>query len=168
MAGPATCWCRRKTSCGCEAATPGKPKRRCHRWPSPKTIYDFYGFPEPLYATQYPAPGAPDVARLAQDTVRKTQVALGFDWGLDHGAWSVLCRMFPQADVPVVQLSLDRTQEQAHYYELGQAARPAVPTNEHHLPLLYVLALQDKRDEVRFFADKVTMGSMSMRSVRVG
>jgi 4,5-DOPA dioxygenase extradiol len=196
----------------------------------PRTIHDFYGFPAALSAKEYPAPGAPDVARLAQDTLRKTRLALDMDWGLDHGAWSVLCRMFPQADVPVVQLSLDRTQPPAYHYDLGrelkglrrkgvlivgsgnmvhnlrevvwqdtahgwalefdaklkelilagdhdsiirypkfgQAARLAVPTNEHYLPLLYVLGLQEKRDEVRFFADKVTLGSMSMRSVRIG
>jgi 4,5-DOPA dioxygenase extradiol len=154
-------------------------------------------------------------------------VRLDQTWGLDHGAWSVLSRLFPNADVPVVQLSLDRTQAPAVHYalgkelralrekgiliigsgnivhnlrlmawqdegydwaiefdetirqlilsgdhdsiiryeNLGQAARLAVPTNEHYLPLLYVLALQDKQEQVRFFTDRVTLGAISMRSL---
>ena len=152
------------------------------------------------------------------------------DRGLDHGAWSVLLRMFPRADVPVVQLSLDRTNgpefhyalgkklkslrkegvlivgsgnvvhnlgemtwgDEAydwavefdeemkrrilagdhdavvHYEKLGPSARLAVPTNEHFLPLLTVLALRDPEEKIGFFAEKVTLGSMSMRSLRVG
>jgi 4,5-DOPA dioxygenase extradiol len=152
------------------------------------------------------------------------------NWGLDHGAWSVLCRMFPEADVPVVQLSLDKRKEPEFHYELGRdliglrqkgvlilgsgnivqnlgeiawehtaydwalefdaqmkdlilagdhqaimepfklgaSARLAVPTLEHYLPLLYVLGVQHKTDGVAFFTDKVTLGSMSMRSVRIG
>ena len=151
-------------------------------------------------------------------------------WGLDHGTWSVLARMFPQADIPVVQLSLDHYQQPefhyalgkelsalrrkgvliigsgnivhnlrrmawqdqgydwalefdekmkslilsgdhpsiVHYEKLGQAAQLAIPTNEHFLPLLYILGLQDEQDELRFFADRVTLGSMSMRSLWIG
>ena len=74
----------------------------------PKTIHDFYGFPPPLFEKRYPAPGSPDLARVTQEIMRESQVELDSEWGLDHGAWSVLCRMFPDADVPVVQLSLDR------------------------------------------------------------
>ncbi len=197
----------------------------------PKTIYDFYGFPSELYAQRYPAPGSPDLARLVQATVSKARVGADLTWGLDHGTWSVLRRMFPEADIPIVQLSLDRTQPPAFHYELGRelatlrnqgilivgsgnivhnlrqviwqdqaqydwalefdaaikqwilardhdsiiqyqklgpAARLAVPTLEHFLPLLYILALQDKDESIAFFADRVTYGSISIRSIRMG
>ena len=196
----------------------------------PKTIHDFYGFPQPLNEAQYPAPGSPTLAEKVQKTVGKINIAADYDWGLDHGAWSVLSRMFPQADVPVIQLSLDRTKEPAFHYELGkelkalrhkgvlilgsgnlvhnlravswqdtgfdwavefdqkvkelilsgehqaliyypqlgQAARLAIPTNEHYLPLLYVLALQEHGEQISFFTEKITMGSISMRSLRIG
>lgn len=196
----------------------------------PRTIHDFYGFPRPLYEKKYPAPGSPQVARLIQQTVRKTVVQLDTGWGLDHGAWSVLCRMFPKADIPVLQLSLDTSQPPAfhyelgrelrvlrqqgiliinsgnivhnlraviwedtafgwaqefdgkikhwietgdhenilHYDQLGEAARMAVPTSEHFLPLLYTLAAQEPGEAVQFFADRVTYGSISMRSLKIG
>jgi len=151
-------------------------------------------------------------------------------WGLDHGAWSVLIRMFPDADIPVVQLSLDKNKSPKAHYQLGQKLTPlrdrgvliigsgnmihnlgmitwedlaydwaaefdeilktliqfrdhlsifnysdlgknaklAIPTNEHFLPLLYILALQQHDDEVNFFAEKVTFGSISMRSIQIG
>jgi len=195
----------------------------------PKTIYDFYGFPESLYEMKYPASGSPKLARLIQDTVQKTQVGFDQAWGLDHGTWIVLCRMFPKADIPVVQLSLDRTQPSPfhyalgkelrplrnkgilivgsgnivhnlgmmawqgkaydwakefdettkqsilsrdhasiiHYQDLGEAAHLSVPTNEHYLPLLYVLALQDEQEQVHFFNEGVTLGSISMRSLSI-
>lgn len=196
----------------------------------PETIHDFGGFPRKLYEAQYPAPGSPRLARRVQEMVKTAQVRLDQSWGLDHGTWSVLCRMFPQADVPVVQLSLDRTQGGAyhyglgkelralrdegilivgsgnvvhnlrmiawqdagydwavefdetarrlilsgehdpliHYQDLGRAARLSIPTNEHYLPLLYALALQDEGEPIQFFAERVTLGSISMRSVRIG
>ena len=196
----------------------------------PRTIHDFRGFPAELRAVEYPAPGAPEIARLARETARKMRIVPDFDWGLDHGAWSVLCRMFPLADVPVVQLSLDRTLSPASHYELGSelqslrrkgvmivgsgnivhnlnqivwqdtafdwarefdrkvkeavlasdhaslidysrlgaAAGLSVPTAEHYLPLLYILAQQGKGEDVRFFAEKVTLGSISMTSLVVG
>jgi 4,5-DOPA dioxygenase extradiol len=196
----------------------------------PGTIHDFGGFPRPLFEVQYQAPGSPELAALVKETAYEVPVQFDFDWGLDHGAWSVLCRMFPIADIPVIELSLDRRREPAFHYELGkklrslrrkgilivgsgnmvhnlrmiawqdvaydwaveidqkikqailardhdslihyralgEAARLAVPTNEHFLPLLYVLGLQDDEDEVVFFADKVTLGSISMCSVRIG
>ena len=195
----------------------------------PKTIHDFGGFPPELYEMEYPAPGSPDLAQLTTETVHKAPVRFDQSWGLDHGTWSVLCRMFPNADIPVIQLSLDRTQSPQFHYELGrellalrnkgvlivgsgnivhnlraitfqdkafdwaiefdqtvkrliedgnhnsiigyqnlgQAARLAIPTNEHYLPLLYILALQDEREQVHFFADRVTLGSVSMRSVLI-
>jgi len=195
----------------------------------PRTIHDFYGFPGEMYQMRYSAPGSPELARIIRETVRTAQVRPDYGWGLDHGTWSVLRRLFPEADIPVVQLSLDRSQGPAFHYELGKELRPlrrkgvlivgsgnvvhnlglldwqggafdwavefddkvrqlilagnhgplvrydemgrmarlAVPTNEHYLPLLYALAVQDVDDQVSFFADKVTMGSVSMRSVKL-
>ena len=198
----------------------------------PRTIHDFGGFPRELYAQQYPAPGSPELAQLVQSTVKDVSVGLDTRWGLDHGAWSVLLRMFPQADIPVVQLSLDRTQPPAFHYAVGQALRPlrrrgvlimgsgnmvhnlyaacfededgaydwaaefdetlrrlivsgdhaaivdytrwgrnaslSIPTNEHFLPLLYVLGAQEPGEPVRFFNDRLNYCSLSMRSVWVG
>ena len=196
----------------------------------PKTIHDFGGFPRELFDKQYPAPGSPELAQLTQQTVKSAPVDLDESWGLDHGTWSVLARMFPRAEIPVVQLSLDHFQPPefhyalgkelaalrrkgvliigsgnivhnlrrmawqeagydwalefdekmkslilagdhpsiVHYEQLGQAAQLAIPTNEHFLPLLYILALQEAQDELQFFADRVTLGSMSMRSVWIG
>ena len=196
----------------------------------PRTIHDFHGFPQELFELQYPAPGYPALAQLVQQSMRSIEVRPDFDWGLDHGTWSVLHQMFPEADIPVIQLSLDRTKGAEFHYELGkelqtlrnrgilvigsgnivhnlgqmvwqdaaydwaiefdemmkrlilsgdhraiinyhsfgQLANLSVPTNEHFLPILYILAMQDKKDEIRFFAEKVTLGSMSMRSLRIG
>jgi 4,5-DOPA dioxygenase extradiol len=196
---------------------------------SPRTIHDFAGFPRALFDVEYPAPGSPVLAEQVRMIVNMP-VSADFDWGLDHGAWSVLCRMYPEADIPVVQLSLDRAKTPALHYELGkalralrtkgvlivgsgnivhnlgsvvwkdiaydwaaafdehmkhlilrgdhesiihfdrlgEAARLSVPSPEHFLPLLYVLALQGPEEQVTFFAEKVTLGSIAMRSVIVG
>jgi 4,5-DOPA dioxygenase extradiol len=199
----------------------------------PKTIHDFYGFPDELYRVQYPAPGSPELAWRVRSLAGSTAVRLddGYSWGLDHGAWSVLRRMYPEANIPAVQLSLDRTQHPRFHYDLGaelaalrsegvlivgsgnivhnlrllqwdagepyswaaefdrkaaelilagqhdrlvayptlgEAARLAIPTNEHYLPLLYVLALQQPGEAVSFFAEGLPLGSISMRSVRIG
>jgi len=197
----------------------------------PKTIHDFGGFPHELYEKSYPAPGSPELAKQVQKLVKKAPVAPDQSWGLDHGTWSVLCRMFPQAEIPVVQLSLDATKPPAWHYalakelrplreqgvlivgsgnivhnlyqvdfyhdsgydwaaefdgtierlilahdheliinyqKLGQAAALSIPTNEHYLPLLYALAVQDDQEPVSFFAEGLTLGSLSMRSVRIG
>jgi len=196
----------------------------------PRTIHDFGGFPTALYEMEYPAPGSPELAYLTQESLSNVSVRLERSWGLDHGAWSVLHRMFPEADIPVVQLSLDRTQPPLFHYSLakhliglrrrgvlilgsgnmvhnlrmavvqdgafdwasefderlqklildgnhqaivdypslGPSARLAVPTNEHFLPLLYTLGVQEPKEPVRFFADRVTYGAISMRSVRIG
>ncbi|HTP09206.1 MAG TPA: 4,5-DOPA dioxygenase extradiol [Anaerolineae bacterium] len=193
----------------------------------PKTIHDFGGFPRELFEFQYAAPGSIELAYLTKEVVKGTAVDIDQNWGLDHGTWSVLCRMFPEANVPVVQLSLDRSQKPdyhyalgkelqalrnkgvliigsgnivhnlrtavwregaydwaiefdakikdlvldgnhdsiVHYQTLGQTANLAIPTDEHYLPLLYALSLQAKNEQVKFFADRVTMGSLSMRSL---
>ena len=201
--------------------------------PHPRTIHDFYGFPGELYRVSYPAPGSPELAETVRGLVHSTAVRPDdtFSWGLDHGAWSVLRRMYPAADIPVVQLSLDRTLPPRDHYklarellplrevgvlivgsgnlvhnlrmlqwdadrpypwaaefdrlatelilagehdrlvaypELGEAARLAIPTNEHYLPLLYALALRAGDDEVQFFAEGIVLGSISMRSLRIG
>lgn len=199
----------------------------------PKTIHDFYGFPDALYQVRYPAPGSRSLAERVRSLVSSTAVRLddGYSWGLDHGAWSVLRRMYPAADIPTVQLSLDRSQHPRFHYDLGselqalrqegvlivssgnivhnlhllqwdarepfpwavefdglaaelilagehdrlaaypalgESARLSIPTNEHYLPLLYVLALQRPGEAVSFFAEGLELGAISMRSVRIG
>ncbi len=89
----------------------------------PRTIHDFRGFPKPLFDLEYPARGNPALARLLRAWAVDVPIALDFEWGLDHGAWSVLCRMFPLADIPVVQLSLDRSKPAAFHYGLGKSLR---------------------------------------------
>jgi 4,5-DOPA dioxygenase extradiol len=199
----------------------------------PRTIHDFGGFPRPLYAVRYPAPGDPGLARRVRDLLAPVPVVLADDWGLDHGTWSVLVHLFPEADVPVVQLSLDETRPPEWHYALArslqplrdegvlvfgtgnlvhnlhtyawgaQAAEPfdwavrfetrarklmtdgehrplvdyeslgrdailSVPTPDHYLPLLYVLAQQREGDAVRFPVEGMDGGSVSMLAVKVG
>ena len=90
----------------------------------PKTIHDFGGFPPELYRQQYPAPGAPDFAKATIELVRSTHLEPDEQWGLDHGAWSVLIRMFPNADIPVFQLSLDLSRSPDAHLELARELRP--------------------------------------------
>ncbi|HLY92585.1 MAG TPA: 4,5-DOPA dioxygenase extradiol [Candidatus Angelobacter sp.] len=91
---------------------------------SPRTIHDFGGFPAELYQVKYPAPGDPELARRVQELLAPTPVALDESWGLDHGSWAVLCHVYPQADVPVVQLSIDETQPPEFHYEIGRRLAP--------------------------------------------
>lgn len=178
---------------------------------------------------EYPAPGSPDWARETQKHISKTEVGLDEMWGLDHGCWSVLKHMYPDADVPVIQLSLDHSKNSEFHYELakelsalreqgvlilgsgnmvhnlgiidwrninggydwaevansklkklisddehkhlidykilGKEIELAVPTPEHYLPLLYVLALKEKNENITFFNDKIVLGSISMTSI---
>jgi 4,5-DOPA dioxygenase extradiol len=197
----------------------------------PDTIYDFLGFPRELYKVTYAAPGNPDLAKATADMITKTTVALDHEWGLDHGAWTVVRRMYPSAEIPVLQFSIDYTKGAQFHYELaselrelrkkgvlilgsgnmvhnlrilnwqdpqggydwademnekfkqlisagdhkgliayedlGPAAKLAIPTPEHYLPMIYLLGLQDKKDNVSFFNDKTVMGSVSMTSFQL-
>jgi 4,5-DOPA dioxygenase extradiol len=90
----------------------------------PKTIHDFYGFPPALYREQYPAPGSPALAARVQQLLAPATVASDTQWGLDHGSWSVLKYLYPKADVPVVQLSIDGTLPPRAHYELGRKLAP--------------------------------------------
>jgi len=91
---------------------------------SPRTIHDFGGFPRELFAVRYPAPGDAALAARVQELLAPLPVSADLTWGLDHGTWSVLCHLYPQADVPVVQLSIDETQPSRFHYELGARLRP--------------------------------------------
>lgn len=198
----------------------------------PRTIHDFGGFPQELFQVQYPASGSLWLAKTTKSNIKSTKVHFDQDWGLDHGCWSVLSRMYPQADIPVVQLSLDYTkQAQDHYalaqelaslrkqnvliigsgnivhnlgrlalqgddfnlpfgldwaieanelfkklinedrheelikYQtLGKAVQLAVPTPEHYLPMLYILALKRAGETITYFNDKPVAGSLTMTS----
>lgn len=198
----------------------------------PSTIHDFWGFPEELYRIAYSCPGSPASARKTEMTVRGTQVGEDPERGLDHGAWAVIRWMYPNADVPVFQLSLDRTRSPEFHYRLGQelaslrdmgiliigsgnivhnlaladmraeneaydwaeefdslvsnriadgkhedlieygtlgkSAQLSIPTNEHYLPLLYVLGAGTAGEPVAFTNSKVTVRSVSMTCVRIG
>lgn len=199
----------------------------------PRTIHDFGGFPRELSEVRYPAPGDPKLAAHVQDLLRPTAVALDLDWGLDHGTWSVLCHVFPDADIPVVQLSIDETQPPAFHFDLarrlaalreegvlvagsgnvvhnlhayawgrhpaepfdwalrfeeraralmesgnaetllnyeslGSDAHLSIPTPEHFLPLVYVLALRRDGERVSFPVSGMDGGSISMLSVQIG
>lgn len=87
---------------------------------APRTIHDFGGFPKELHDVQYPAPGSPELAGQIRGLLSPLIVALDGDWGLDHGTWTVLRHLFPKADIPVVQLSIDRNKPPVFHYELGK------------------------------------------------
>ncbi len=194
----------------------------------PKTIHDFGGFPKELFEVQYPAKGSPELAQETQKFVKLKDVKTDFSWGLDHGSWSVLMHLYPLANVPVVQLSLDYNMKPADHYNLARQLQPlrkkgililgsgnmvhnlpmmnwkssggfewaetanrkmkdliadgnhpalmnysqqgnefrlSIPTAEHYLPLLYILALKKEKENIRFFNDKTILGSISMTSL---
>ena len=86
----------------------------------PKTIHDFYGFPKPMYQLHYKAPGSPELAKRVKELVKTDEVQLDDKWGLDHGCWVPLSKMFPEADIPVVQLSMDPDQPEEEHYKMGK------------------------------------------------
>lgn len=200
---------------------------------APRTIHDFGGFPRALYEIQYAAPGQPELARRVQHLLKPLHVRLDDSWGLDHGTWSVLRHVYPDASVPVVQLSIDErhpgsfhfdlgrrlaalreegilllgsgnlvhnlhtyawgrhsqepydwasrfeqkakelmlsgdVQPLVEYEALGRDAALSVPTPEHYLPLLYVLASRHSEDAISFPVEGIDGGSVSMLAVRVG
>jgi 4,5-DOPA dioxygenase extradiol len=200
---------------------------------APSTIHDFGGFPAELYQVQYPAPGDPALARRIQQLLAPLDVKLDHSWGLDHGTWSVLRHVYPAADIPVVQLSIDETKPASYHFEIGKKlaslrkegvliagsgnlvhnlrtyawgrqprdpydwavrfersakdimlsgdyerlvdydrlgsdAALSIPTPDHYLPLLYVLAAQESNERIRFPVEGVDGGSISMLSVQIG
>ncbi len=200
----------------------------------PRTIHDFGGFPKELFEVQYPAPGSPELSQRVAELLAPLEVDLDArNWGLDHGTWSVLCHVFPNADVPVVQLSIDETKPPEFHYELAKGLAPlrdegvlvigsgnvvhnlhtyawgrhevepfdwavrfenlarevlqsgddtplidyerlgrdallSVPTPDHYLPLLYVMALRRPDDRITFPVEGFDGGSISMLTVQIG
>jgi len=199
---------------------------------NPRTIHDFGGFPQELFEVQYPTPGSPALAARVQELLAPVEVQQDQDWGLDHGTWSVLAHVYPDASAPVVQLSLDASQPPRYHYDLGarlaplrdegvlivgsgnvvhnlgriqwaEDARPydwatrfnekvcshlaarehqslidypslgddarlSVPTPEHYLPLLYILAQQGQNEALSLPVDGIEYGSIGMLTVAVG
>ncbi|CAA7197341.1 4,5-DOPA-extradiol-dioxygenase [Chryseobacterium potabilaquae] len=87
---------------------------------TPKTIHDFYGFPKALFDVQYPAPGSPELAQETINLLNPIEVEKDFNWGLDHGAWSVIKHMYPDANIPIIQLSIDYTKSAQYHFELAK------------------------------------------------
>ncbi|MFN8575389.1 MAG: 4,5-DOPA dioxygenase extradiol [Candidatus Sericytochromatia bacterium] len=87
----------------------------------PRTIHDFGGFPKALFDVQYPASGSPELAKYIKENIKSTNILLDEkEWGLDHGTWSILCKMYPNADIPVIQLSIDYSKNAQFHYNLGK------------------------------------------------
>jgi len=87
---------------------------------NPRTIHDFGGFPQALFDVQYPAPGSPELAKETKHIINSTEVGFDDKWGLDHGAWSVIKHLYPNADIPVIQMSIDYTKPAKYHYELAK------------------------------------------------
>ena len=201
---------------------------------NPRTIHDFGGFPQALFDVEYPARGNSKLAEVTAGLLTGENIHLDHQWGLDHGAWSVLKHLYPEANIPIVQLSLDAYKSPQQHYRLakelailrrkgilllgsgnivhnlhlidwphmnkidhafdwardadtkiknlilskdhnalqdyanlGTAVKLAVPTSDHYLPLLYILALQEDNDKLEFFNDKAVGGSLTMTSLKL-
>jgi 4,5-DOPA dioxygenase extradiol len=198
---------------------------------NPEQIYDFFGFPPELYQVRYPCEGAPDAAQKVARLTKYT-VNCATDWGLDHASWAILKHIYPQADIPVFEMSLNYMMDPGYHYAIGKQlgvlrregiliigsgnivhnlqlidynmeAEPydwaaeidekikslllngdhsklveyhklgatisrAVPTNDHYLPMLYTLGLQEKDDKITFIHEGIQNGSISMRSFMIG
>jgi 4,5-DOPA dioxygenase extradiol len=98
---------------------------------NPKTIYDFYGFPDELYQSSYPSPGSPVDAKLITELIKRPAIKLDYSWGLDHASWAVLKHMYPKADIPVIEMSLDYSpyngwnrQSLQYFYDLAKQLSP--------------------------------------------
>lgn len=100
------------------------PQTAVTAMPAPGTIHDFAGFPGDLYQVTYPAPGNPVLANRIRDLLSSNLASLDNQWGLDHGTWSVLCHIYPDADIPVVQLSIDWTKPPEFHYKIGKMLAP--------------------------------------------
>lgn len=197
--------------------------------PSPETIYDFGGFPPELYKQTYPALGSPEFAKQVMKLV--PEIKEDKEWGLDHGAWSILKHLFPEAKIPVFQLSIDYYKPMQYHFDLakrlaslrekgvliissgnivhnlrkffenpdaksfewtiefdnwvkekinardfqslidyekhGTSAKLSVPTVDHYVPMIYSLALADKKDDIHY-TNEETIASISMRAFRIG
>jgi len=195
---------------------------------SPKTIHDFGGFPKALYEIEYPAPGNPALANEIIEHNTLIQIQPDMQWGLDHGTWSVLRHMYPDADIPIIQLSIDRNANLMQQVEIakslqwlrdkgvmlvgsgnivhnlghidweypdagfpwaiqagntlrqwmadnnfsalmdyqnqGEELRLAIPTPEHFIPALYILAQKQREDTITFFNQKTVLGAIDMTS----
>jgi 4,5-DOPA dioxygenase extradiol len=204
-----------------------------------RTIYDFYGFPEELYKITYPSLGAPAEANFVTGAVRKAPIACNYDWGLDHASWAVLKYLYPAADIPVFELSLNYSfndwhpkpvqyhydlatelaevrkrgvliigsgnivhnlslidfrnmnaeplpwalefdeqvkknlingnhQDLIQFRNMGKSAALAVPTLDHYLPMIYIIALQERGEPFKFTHEGFQNGSISMRRFQIG
>jgi 4,5-DOPA dioxygenase extradiol len=204
----------------------------------PRTIHDFYGFPEQLYKLHYPSPGSPELAEKISHELSPYEVKCNYDWGYDHASWAILKHMYPKAGIPVTELSLDygfndwRIKPIEYHYQmarklaflrregvliigsgnivhnlglidfnvnapvmewakkldaiikeniinnnhnalihledLGNTAKIGIPTWDHYLPMIYVLALQEMDDRVKFVHEGFQHGSISMRCFQIG
>jgi 4,5-DOPA dioxygenase extradiol len=196
--------------------------------PSPKTIYDFGGFPDELFKVKYEPKGNPELAKEIQAKINYTPIGEDTTMGLDHGAWTILKHIYPNADIPTFQLSIDYSKPASYHYELskqldflrnkgvliigsgnivhnlgmvdfnnptnaydwaiefdttvktyldkgddvslinyeklGKSALLSIPTNDHYLPMIYILGLKNKGEHVSYLYESMEYGSLSMRS----